>query len=254
MGAPIYAISRNIGRVGTGVSNASWLEIHAVGKRHGVGSKFQIANELFAARLGSLFGLPIPPHALFQLNKGTYPATWFGSIDYRLTGESLPPVDPSAVFSELPWLATGVVLFDIVIANSDRHEGNLAMDKQPGKAARLNVFDHGHSICGLEGLPRFARLRSEFGIDEGADEGANRHCLLDELTHDDHFSMWYERIQNTPYHLLTDTANDLEKAEVLSADEAGAMVNFLWGRIQQVRKIVESNKQQFSGIRVWSLI
>lgn len=47
---------------------------------------------------------------------------WFASLDFNLTGITLLPVDVTQCVNLLPELSAGLLLFDILIANCDRHQ------------------------------------------------------------------------------------------------------------------------------------
>lgn len=157
----VYALSKLVKPVGDGVSKAYHVELLAVAKHSHISSSM-VASEYVAAKLGSYLGLPIPPFALV-VPKGTNPAIWFASLNFNLTGYSLPQIDPEQCVAAFPDLSTGVVIFDAWIANPDRHEENLNIDWS-GSKPRLNVFDHGYSILGQEGTERLSRLLNHVGI------------------------------------------------------------------------------------------
>ncbi|HTV40104.1 MAG TPA: HipA family kinase [Candidatus Sulfotelmatobacter sp.] len=206
----VYSLAKITKPVGQGASESFWLELMAVGKNTSKGH-YIVANEYICARLGSFLGLPIPPFALLQQKGGS--GLWFGSIDYCLTGQTLPPIDPAECVKEFPDISTGIILFDTWVANADRHEGNMNMDKSTGRPAQLNVFDHSHALFGSEdgkGIDRLNDLKDKFSIEGGKNEpkvvtpylgaaaGQNRHCLLDALNTSDHFEKWHEKLDKLP--------------------------------------------------------
>lgn len=247
----VYSLAKIAKPVGTGVSKSYWLELFAVGKRTNH-CRYFVANELIGARLGSFLGLPIPPFALLQMKGET--EVWFSSVDYRLTGHSLPPIDPTDCVKEFPSLSTGIILFDLWIANTDRHTGNLNMDISPSKSPRLNVFDHGHALFSFDGESRLNNLLNEFAITEKTESGANRHCLLDELNTSDWFDDWYERIEALPKFVISDTCESLIEDGILSDKEAGLATSFLVKRQQNLRDLVRKNQGEFQSIISWPLI
>lgn len=241
----VYSLSKIAKSVGVGVSKSYWLELFAVGKNTG-NCRFTVANEFICARLGSFLGLPIPPFALLQQKGRT--DVWFGSIDYSLTGQSLPPIDPPDCVNEFPELSTGIILFDVWIANTDRHVGNLNMDTSPGKPTRLNVFDHSHALFRFDGEVRPNQLINEFAITEKTETGANRHCLLDALETPDHFQEWHRKFDQIPDFLIEETCATATEAGILSGAESATAIRFLRQRKSKLRDLIKQNRQEFTSI------
>jgi hypothetical protein len=246
----VYSLSKITKAVGVGVSKSYWLELFAVGKNT-ANCRFTVANEFICARLGSFLGLPVPPFALLQ-QKGR-PDVWFGSIDYNLTGQSLPPIDPADCVSEFPELSTGIILFDVWIANTDRHNGNLNMDTSTGKPIRLNVFDHSHALFRFEGEIRTNQLINDFGITENTEIGANRHCLLDDLNTPDFFAQWHKKFDQLPNFLIEETCATTVETGILSSAESATAIKFLKQRKLKLRDLIRQNRMEFKSIDRWSL-
>ncbi len=244
----MYSLSKVLKKVSTGVSGTYTIEVSAYGKTS-LTHRLVVANEYICAHLGTYIGLPIPPCALLQ-PKGTVPSVWFGSLSYSLSGHSLPPIDNDECVGTFENLSAGVVLFDIWIGNSDRHIGNLSIDKEASKH-RLNVFDHSHALFSSEGIPRIDRLLNKFGIDQKAETGANRHCLLDFLKSDTDFETWVRRIENTPTWLIEKVCEDTVDVGLLTNQEANKACMFLRHRSSELRRIIEENKHEFNSMS-WS--
>ena len=124
--------------------------------------------KLYAARLGDFLDYPCPPLGWFIPPKGN--DLFYASLDFNLTGNTLPPVNVTKCIEVLPQLSTGVLLFDILIANSDRHGRNLSVDFS-SKPPTMNVFDHGHAMFGKdagEGVSRLERLKERLSISAGS--------------------------------------------------------------------------------------
>lgn len=244
-----YSLSKIVKPVGDGVSGAYYLEVSAIGK-HSLMNRWLVASEYICARLGGYIGLPIPPCAILE-TRGTAAHPWFGSLSFSLTGQTLPPVDPSECVSDFLDISTGTVLFDIWIANSDRHNGNLSIDKTKTKH-RFNVFDHSHALFGSEGTQRTSRLMNKFGIDELAEtNGANRHCLLDVLPSDSYFESWIHRIERTPSWLIDRVCQDTVDVGLLASGDAKSARIFISHRANELRRMVEQNKHEFKSM-TWS--
>lgn len=142
------------------------------------------------------------------------------------------------------------MLFDIWIGNTDRHTGNLSIDKTKAKH-RLNVYDHGHALFGFEGMARTTRMMDKFAIDEMAETGANRQCLLDELPDDRHFDRWIHRIEKTPEWLIDRVCRDTMESGLLDHGEVKSAFIFISHRAKELRRIVELNKNEFKSM-AWS--
>ncbi|MGH7136016.1 MAG: hypothetical protein ACREHD_09765, partial [Pirellulales bacterium] len=75
------------------------------------------------------------------MKEGRREAPLFSSLDFNFNREKLPPVVPDICVQRLLRDCTGVLLFDIWIANEDRHDANLLVDKV-GAPGEMMVFDH----------------------------------------------------------------------------------------------------------------
>jgi hypothetical protein len=87
-------------------------------------------------------------------------------------------------------LAVGVLLFDVLIANPDRHAMNVHLDASR-KPYRMSIFDHSHALFGYENGKadeRLSALKDSLGISGGTVTGQNRHCLLNAIPNDYFFS------------------------------------------------------------------
>src|SRR3954463_13559521 len=104
--------------VGQGVNRAMFLHLSAIGKANSIVAPFVIANELLAAQIGQFLKLPVPPGGVVVDPNGT---PYYASMDFNITGNSLPPIiegDFAAAFGGVA--VASVLAFDILIANSDR--------------------------------------------------------------------------------------------------------------------------------------
>ncbi len=128
-----------------------------------------VANEYICGRLGQLMGLPIPPGAILKGPPGSGVLAWV-TLTFAPGGIRLPPIDPAAVAAALPELAAEVIVFDVLIANTDRHAGNLAY--MPAEA-RLEVFDHSHALLGAGPACGVAQYRAHRGA-----FATGGHCLI----------------------------------------------------------------------------
>jgi hypothetical protein len=132
--------------VGEGVSDTWEVDLKGYAKLNSDESPYCVANEYVAARLGQMVGLPVPPGGVIQGRTPSGGPAWV-SLNFSPKGDRLPPIDPPTVYEALPELCAGVVVFDVLIANGDRHRKNLAF--LPSKK-RLEVFDHSHALLGID--------------------------------------------------------------------------------------------------------
>jgi len=106
-----------------GVSGGYLVSIYAVAKPNGPGP-YCVPNEYICGRLGLFVGLPVPPGGIVTIDS----KPWYASMNFNLNGVSLPPVDIPECLRQLPRLSAGLLLFDILVMNADRHRGNFAVD------------------------------------------------------------------------------------------------------------------------------
>lgn len=150
----IYRITQLEGSTRGGINNAVDALIRGVAKTNSE-SRFTIANEVIAARIGQTMGLPVPSGVIARdAEKRLY----YLSLDMSSEGKQLPPIRPSQFVEEDPRIAAGVAVFDVLIANGDRHRGNLSRDPA-FVPPRTSVFDHGHALLGTDPPDGLERLR-----------------------------------------------------------------------------------------------
>lgn len=178
-------------------------ECRALHKECWEGSPQSIWNDFIASEIGYSLRLPIPACALTEWNNRRF----FSSLDFNWGGNELPPIEPDFAWEYLPDLCTGVLLFDILIANNDRHDKNLCTDK--GAAPTLmRVFDHDQALLGGNGAPRGIErlnvLRNRLGIGGSRVTGGSGHCLLPVIDSQNHFPKWVKRIYSIPPWFIQD--------------------------------------------------
>lgn len=243
--ANLFSLTKIEARLGKSALNPHHAQLRAVIK-NSKALKYCIPNEIICAEIGRFLGLPVPPCGLVYV-PGHDPEHWFASLNFNLTATDLPPIDPINCVKELPSLSTGVVLFDVLIGNNDRHRANLHLDTSQ-KPPRLTVFDHSHALFGPTngaGEHRLAGLVGQFGI------GA--HCLLNHIPTDAHLSEWCGRIKGLPNYLIEGVCESTVPLGMITAAEAAAANKFLIERKANIETIIKANKIQFRGIAQWGL-
>lgn len=238
-----------------GIAGGMHLTVAAVGKQNVDNAPYCIPNEMICGELGRFLRLPVPPLGVVAEEGGE---AWFASLNFNLTGNDLPPVKPSDCVRLLPSRSAGVLLFDIWIANLDRNRKNLALDLL-ATPPLMSVFDHGHALFGYakdKGVERLAEHMDTLGISwktgEPLESGRHRHCLLDAVNSDAHFDHWMKRIESTPNFYIEEVCRDALPYG-MSAAEGDAAAGFLKARRDNIRKLVNDNRAEFTAITQWSL-
>ncbi len=233
-------------------SDTRRVELLGYAKLNSSGGPACVANEYVCGRLGELIGLPVPPGAVIKGPPGVAPA-W---VTLSFSDVPLPPIDPAEVARRVPALAAEVVVFDVLIANEDRHPRNLAFFSAD---RRLEVFDHSHALLGAgagAGIGRLDRVRDAFVVDGAS--GGNTHCLLDRLTD----AMAVKRAVELAQREVRDLAvrrvcGEAERLGIGLAKGDGAMLaDHIISRRQRLDQIIRSNLTAFRAIPVadWGLI
>jgi hypothetical protein len=237
--------------LGSGVSDGHLVSVDAVAKTNGPSAPYCVANELICAELGRLVALPVPPGGVVYAPDGKL---FYASLNFNLTGNTLPPVNTTRCVKELPELSTGLLLFDILIANSDRHGRNFSVNFS-SKPPQMNVFDHGHAMFGKDaglGAGRLEKLQDRLAISGGSRTAGNRHCLVDQIGSDVHFGHWLERIRAVPDFFIDELCREAVGLGCTEG-EARAAAGFLKYRRLRLGQIIEANKKEFTAIDSWRL-
>ena len=210
---------------GEGINDKWWVHHRSVGKENSDDvSPYLLANEWICGCLAQQLRLPVPPFALMRSSpssKGMFVSFKFGS-------KTTIPADarPDVCFERLPQLCTGILLFDILVANSDRFEKNIKVD-DPDKPTQIEIFDHERALLGSfagDGKKRLQDLLDRLGVGAGPMTGGNRHCFLDVVSTVDHFNHWTERIQKIPDYFVADIC---ARAPHIMPDERQSAIEFL---------------------------
>lgn len=196
---------------------------------------YLVANELICAKLAQALMLPVPPGFLVSHND----EKWFVSLNFNLAGEDLPPILSSKVAREHPELTTGIIVFDIWIANRDRHRGNVAFDSETG---RLQIFDHGSALF-VGGNDGRENIEHTPGL------GIPNHCLLQHLQEDTYVAKWVRRIQQLPEWLITETLQEVGRdAHLIEDSMATAGSEFLLNRRANLMTLIHDHRAKFTSM------
>ena len=203
------------------------------------------ANEIVCGEIARLLRLPVPVFGL--AHSGVYgQPTLFCSVSFNFSEQDLPPVDPAAFVAASPQIAGGVVVFDALVANTDRHPRNLAMSQSAGQPPAILVYDHSHALLGPkggDGIKRLTALRDRLALNLDGQSGGNRHCLADHIPDAALLLEPLDRVKSLPKWWIRDVVNG---AIGISATEADAAVEFLSYRVDNLRAIFQKNVHQFS--------
>jgi hypothetical protein len=251
----IYKIESLGRQLGIGAAGSRYALLSAVVKSNGPNAPYCLPNELICCKLGRFLGLPVPPVGMVAQPGGS---PVFASLDFNITGNALPPVDVARCVHLLPWLSAGLLLFDIWVANLDRHPANFSVDFLSSPPA-MNVFDHSHALLGYNSgaaVARLTALRDRLGVSwktgDPIASGRHRHCLLDAVKTDDHFAAWHDRIKATPDFYIKDKCEAAISCGA-SREEADAAIGFLLHRRDTLLSIVGNNRTEFTAINTWRL-
>jgi hypothetical protein len=248
----IYRVTAWGSLVNIGVTGASFVDVSAICKTNSLPlDPYFVANELIAAELGRVLRLPVPPgFAVVDGNQTPH----FASLDFNLTGVSLPPILPDQFAATFQTYIGAILVFDIFICNSDRHAANLSADYN--NPPRFNIYDHSHSLLGghhhgVIGEARLAAAVNALVIDGGI--GGNSHVLRNQIRDDNLFTEYLNRLTSIPEYYIRETVREAAQFG-LSQAESRALQDFLVARRQLVGPLISQNKAAFPEIVNWRIL
>lgn len=249
----IYRLTQiHSGATRGGINQSVDAEIRGVAKTNDLAA-FTIANEVVAAKIGQVLGLPVPAGVIAEDSSGKL---YYLSLDVSKTGHTLPPVHPPDTLAQEPFIAAGAIVFDFLIANEDRHAGNLSLDPA-FSPPRLSLFDHGHSLLGSrdpQGTDRLDALKDTPGCLGPPDNQGNRQALLDHVTSAAYIEAWVDRVEQLPDYVVRDACNSVAGPDLnVTQPIADALEDWLCTRRNGIRALVETNRAQFKAIASWTL-
>lgn len=230
--------------VGIGATGPVFAQVSAICKKNGA-SPYFVANELVASELGRILRLPVPPGFIVLDSNQT---AHYASLDFNLTGVALPPIIPGDFIARFqPDLAL-IVVFDIFIANSDRHPGNLSADYNP--PPRFNLFDHSHALLGA-GAPNTG-IACLQGAQPSIVVNAN-HAVIAGVNQENLLLAAIERVESIPNYYIEDAVREAS-GYGLSGAEAQELRDFLVNRKGQLRHLISTNHGLFPAITHWGIL
>ena len=224
------------------MTQSKHLHLAAIGKTNDAHNPYYVVNELVAAEIGRRLRLPVPPNCVVQNDDGM---PFFASLNFNLTGDSLPPIIPERFRDTFTECCADVIVFDAYICNGDRHTRNLSADYSP--PARYNLFDHSHALLGSgnAGIQRLETLKENLGI--------GGHCLTAMVTDDRHFDRILKRVEGLEEYFIRDVVESSEEYG-LKPEERKRFLEFLLQRQHMVRTLLSGQKSIFTGVTQWSLL
>lgn len=228
MPATHYKVVAKGGPVGQGVTGSVYVSVHGVAKSNSAQYPTIVANELMCNRLASALLLPVPPGFLIKLDDVPH----FASLNFNLSGQSLPPADATAIVSSFPTLSWGILLFDMWVLNGDRHNGNISHDTIANKA---QLFDHSHALFARGDFPSFSNAPAIGG-----------HCLAPVIDSLDGLAEWNSHIGSVPERFIRTVVGDVVGDEFgIAAGRAQECADFLIARRSRLIGIAKSNAALF---------
>lgn len=242
----------------TGV-NESWIVTSAsVAKGNSDVSPYLIPNEVICGSIAQFLQLPVPPFALMkQSGRHKGHKVLFASL--RFTRKDSEPDDfrPDVCFAQHPELCAGILLFDVFVANEDRHVYNVQTDSAD-RPKMIRILDHDRAIFGSfakQGAQRLERLWDRLGTSGGSMTAGGRNCLINHIKDRKLFDPWYVKIQSIPDWFINETCASVRGlgATRTEVQKAAAFLNH---RKRELCNIVYSNREEFRGIKAddWGLI
>ncbi len=232
--------------------NESWIiRCEAIGKSNQQDHPYLIANEFISARIAQYLGLPIPPFSV--LRKKTRKTAMFASYSYE-SDTSPSDVRPDVCINKLPSLCAGVLVFDILIGNCDRHRGNLKVDS-PANPTRMYLIDHDLALFNRvpsNGIARLNSIEGRLGISGGSVSGGNRHVFLDQRMQSGSLKDWCTRIEKIPDWFIQESC-EYAKGLGPKKSELSHLEKFLLERRRTIATIVFENKSELVNITDWDL-
>ncbi len=239
-GTPRHSIDVWRGRVSEDSSTeACYVTLSGVAKRNTEASPYLAANEYIAMRLAIALNLPVVLGAIAESNDDGPLA--FVSLRFGKNGEELPGVIPKHVVADHPGIAAGIVAFDMLIGNADRHYLNMAYSRDP--FVSLVIFDHSHALLGPgTGGAEFLTKNLKMPMVSGC-------CLPPHLTSQSDLSDWYSRIAGLKQATITGACETAFNYGVIEAKERDIVIDFLIYRQRQIESFVDMSPDQFSKLK-----
>ncbi len=246
----------NLDSMGMALAFATGHAEGEVGARHKwtwEDKPYGVANEYICGELGHFLGLPLPPFAIAESMHFRGPI--FSTINVNYDGRDFSPVEPDACCACLPEICAGAIVFDVLIANSDRHPRNLVVDND-AKPSEIYLYDHDVAFFGCfkgDGISRLKDMAGRLAITGKPPAGGNRHVFLNKLKSQDYLGVWCDRICTIPTSFIERVCKRALGFGI-TTDEYNAGIRFLCDRRGSMRSILNRHHEEFKGIKSWKLL
>lgn len=197
---------------------------------------YGVFNDHVASALGRAAGVPVPPGALVNLGGDIY---GYVSMGFSDRGDRLPPVLPGRLARDRPWEATGIIVFDHWVLNTDRHDENLAYLPRLGVAA----FDHDLAILGRIPTGEIFKVLEAF-----KDKPLIGHLLSPHLESLEYLTQWCDRVSAITTIEIRRIVNDCVEASLVDQALAECVVSFLDYRKSRLKSYVEATLDEYTSL------
>lgn len=234
--------------IGCGVnSDHTWfVRSEGIGKGRSNDSHYLIANEWVAGRIGQFLGLPVPPFVVVQ--KKSRSTAMF--VSYRVEEETTPDdLIPERLYKAFPFECAGTVVFDIFIANSDRHSGNIKVDN-PLFPRKFHIIDHERALLGSfngHGVHQLNQASGRLGITGSSPSHNETHCLISSLCSHKDLMEWVSRIQDIPDWFIGAICEEVYRCP-LNRVECDNTKSFLMSRRDTLHELLHSHRDRFENV------
>ncbi len=209
-----------------------------------------LVNEFVASSIANYLELPILPYQLINVRFSDYKIKLDDSIE-MIDGtafatlydpDATPIVDPGTIINSTNRNdAIKILIFDILMGNSDRNNGNLLVDL---KTKKIVMIDHTH-IFGLETIwddIQLLRLVDE-PFDLNKVHSFGRRKIMESIIYDKYFydelNDFIAKVKNIDEKYIEKIINDIPNDWNVSLSEKRVLVKYIYTRFQRVDEVVE---------------
>jgi hypothetical protein len=235
-----------------GLNDGRWLH-HRSWAKSPESNPYLLANEWICGNIAWHLRLPVPPLAIMR--KSATSPRYFASLDYGTRETTATDMKATTFCDRQLSFATGIILFDILIANPDRHEKNLKVNDRDNPT-RFHIFDHERALFGhqkrkgRQRLEQFNTAKLGFSLLKRNDEF---HKLAIAISSDSHFWTWASRIEKIPEVFISELCDEAKDLGV-SVEEADMCEQFLCQRKNCIIDLVRKNMTFFANIKCWGIL
>jgi len=240
----IFFDDKQLGSLGLGRPNHEGKGRGSVQAYHKVNtadlSPYCVPNEYICGEIGRVMTLPIPPVAL-TTSEVVPAATIFSSLDFEWERETLVDAEADRCAATNLDLCTGILIFDILIANPDREHWNLRVD-DPLNPKVIRVFDHEQALFGAAGASRLDKQRDDIGLKWP--RGRASHCLLQHVASGAFLPKWIDIATSLPRRFMRHVCDSAVGCGI-TQDDADAAFKFLDHRSATISTILSTHRSLF---------